>query len=70
MGVGFAVILETFAIQIKGQLGDLLVGEFDIAGVDYFATCRFLGTGSGGLLQTLLEGVQLRIHKAITAYQP
>jgi len=38
VGVGFAVVLETFAIQIKGQLGDLLVDEFDIAGVDYLAT--------------------------------
>ena len=70
MGVGLAVVLETFAIQVKRQFGDLFVGEFDITGVHHFAACRFLGTGVGGLLQAFLDGVQLRIHKAITAHQP
>ncbi|MNG04732.1 hypothetical protein D3C84_878870 [compost metagenome] len=49
VSMSLAVVLKTLPIQIKWQPGDLLVGEFGIAGVENFSACRFLGTGSRSL---------------------
>lgn len=64
------VILVTLPIQIERQLGDLLIGQVGVTGIENHSAGRFLGAGSGGLLHACLNRVQLRIDVAIATNAP
>ena len=62
------VILVALTIHFERQRGNLLVRHVGVARIKHLATSGFLGAGGGGLLQSLLDGVQLRIGEAVAAH--
>lgn len=66
--VRLSVVLVALPIQIERQFGDLLIGQVGIPRIEYVPAGCFLSAGSQSLLQTLLDGAQLRIHVTVATY--